>query len=833
MKYNPHSPYILGEEWVPIRQANYFPDTITERGYSFAIDHAAVIVTAGTYVAAPSSTSVSTIESYTALYPAGYEDLTGPIRSVIVPVSAVTATGGGSGTVASLLYPNDSSWSDLALTDSTSAKIGLNFDMENYANAALAGKRIVDVRLLYTAFYSGDPIPVSEARDSSSIAIGRHSSLSNNTVGFASEIIGPDSSSAYTPVQVVSFTDVNQFHNPAATVLNEPWAYPWRQEELAWFGTTSASNNRLIVIMQASSLSTVGAFVDILISYAALEILYCEEKRVKYGAHRAIGGSASLGNPLLPGSSYVPLRGTDFTVTGSVAAGSYTVTQTRRTFQPFTSGGNAPSMYALRQLYEIPSMGGVVVNQSMTVNDQFTKDSTDVIPQITLHHAGGVVTGSHVYGQQLQAPVYASITATQEIEDDPVTVSATFPQVRFYARRYGRTTTALTLADVATGTSTVSISVADFDALEEIVDGWREVTLRFASPPTFAVAAGDVDWRWTSTGEDVSNQWQILGAYGISVTGTQEVGKASYYAPQGNTVDLSWKYPAVSVATEDTFADAVLIFSQDPPTVTGFSVATTSQAVSGIGLDCTTAPCCIPTGISYNRVTWSAQTALPVTGFGQYELQRSDTVTTAWQTIMSATSTTVTGFSDYEARVNVATTYRIRVVNVLDFAGSWTTGSPITIASPGVQTRCGSNAVLIFTNNQAPTGSLAYVMGFEGSPEETFSFPESETVQLQRMYRKDFFTAFRPSERGGERFKRAIIVQKAAIALPSLGNFRSMRDLAWQDLPYVCVRDELGNRWFATVLVPDGTVSNNRRTYIAQIEIIEATDTPTEVNPST
>ncbi len=56
--------------------------------------------------------------------------------------------------------------------------------------------------------------------------------------------------------------------------------------------------------------------------------------------------------------------------------------------------------------------------------------------------------------------------------------------------------------------------------------------------------------------------------------------------------------------------------------------------------------------------------------------------------------------------------------------------------------------------------------------------------------------------------------------------------MAWADVPYIAVRDELGNRWYATVLVPNGNVRRNRTLYFAQVDIIETTDTATPVDPS-
>jgi hypothetical protein len=74
-----------------------------------------------------------------------------------------------------------------------------------------------------------------------------------------------------------------------------------------------------------------------------------------------------------------------------------------------------------------------------------------------------------------------------------------------------------------------------------------------------------------------------------------------------------------------------------------------------------------------------------------------------------------------------------------------------------------------------------------------------------------------------------MLIQRAAVTRARLANMTSLRDLAWDTLPYVCVRDELGNRWFANVLVPSGTVQNKRRIYLAQIKVTETTDTAVPV----
>lgn len=221
--------------------------------------------------------------------------------------------------------------------------------------------------------------------------------------------------------------------------------------------------------------------------------------------------------------------------------------------------------------------------------------------------------------------------------------------------------------------------------------------------------------------------------------------------------------------------------------------------------------------------------------FDYYELQRSDSLTD-WQTIMKATSPAVTGFKDFEARTDMVSNYRIRAVGVYEFPGLWSTTASISMISPGVSGSCLSNGehVMIFTSNERQNGlsNLAYSNAWEGQVTEDFGFAEAGFTELQPMFDRDFFTAFRPTERGGDQFSRTVLVQAAAIAAPTLPGFTRFSDLAWADLPYVCVRDEEGNRWFANINVPTGVVQNRRKLYMATVQIVEVTDTPSPVDPA-
>lgn len=650
--------------------------------------------------------------------------------------------------------------------------------------------------------------------------------------------------------------------------------------------------------------------------------------------------------------------------------------------------------------------------------------------------------------------------------------AAQAPGTTSFVDAAGRTWTINSPASIIAGLSTASsasITPTEFDALDEILDGWKEVRLRLATAPS--IGGGMFPrLRWTSAGEAAGSRWEILGTSAFAASGiaqqmainlqlgqvpvAQQLYASTYSAPtNGAGVNMEWlpqMGPYVSGSAVDLTADVAVILSQEPPAVSGFTIASASQAISGIGKNCGIDPCGIPTHILYNRLRWnpypaSATTtsmylpgvagsyastpdaaALDITGdidlqfdatmnwfqptasslvakwnettnnrsylfflsatgtlalawstngssvvatpnstmpvpvtsgrlavratldvnngaagwtanfyvastiagpwiplgapvvtagvtsifsgsalgeigahtggtmaplngsvnsakiingiggtevanpnfaaqsvgttsfadatgktwtlngaaaivatqtnpnhLASVELQRSDEIT-EWATIMDANTLSVTGFSDYEARVGMNSNYRIRYNGIYDFHGPWSSTLTINTASPGVSGSCLSDAhLMIFTTNERQDGSsnLAYSNAWEGEVEEGFSFAEAGFTQLQPMYDRNFFTAFRPSERGGEQFSRALLVQAAAIAPPTLGDFRSLRNMAWDSVPYICVRDEDGNRWFANINVPDGVVQNRRRLYMATVQIVEVTDTPSPVDP--
>lgn len=1061
--YNPNLPKILGQEFVPIRDENLVFTGVTnnvERGYSFHTT-ASRTLTEGRFYVNELPSAFAAAHVYTmGIYPKGQEDKSGPVRSVIIPCNAGSVTGNatltGPNVQRAMLDPSDLNYITVNFNSGIASTVSLYFAVNAYS-ALLSDKRILGVNLLYAA----DQLNAGDLNDTQAQTCSFRPYVRTNAVQgvwsypnlFAGTSVATSLNEG-SPFQAnvinrIAIGDTNMFDN--LTGVDVTVCRPWRYTDLQRFESGAA--NQLYVFLTSVLPFTSNAAPSWALDYMAMEVIFCEEKRVAVGS--AMFNYTFTGLPFNLGANVISIRNLDGTA-GPIldSDADYVVTLSRSNTgdQTLTNGatsssvvlGPEASINAIRQYYTLSSHEAIQLNMpsppTPEVDGQvFTSEEVEIMPQMSLHTAAGTMVEPQVYGRQAVGQVYGTPSTSQRILDSGMGSSATFPWVRFYARRFGHTNVELKLECFALPSSTVTISADEFDELPEIIDGWKEVTLRFDTPPTLGTGTNPT-WEWSAKTESSGNRWEVLGAVAPALSGmptnllnlaTTQLGIATYgQAASGSAIQMSWMNgyaPLVSTPTGDPSSDAVLLFAQELPAITGFTVTSPTQSMVGIGLNCGLDPAFIPTGITYNQLTWGsvdrvttddfnrtvangwgtasgggAWTILqgtPVSGFSvdgsvgrqthqsasvnheiaidvgnvdqdatiffkvpstptgtnaivdlrlraqvggdgvfcrvdmnssadmrftiftagdsvhraleathwygirmsaigpvlrakfwdataeaepdwqlsgydltsatrtstlvsvfsfanvtslpyafrfdnfsasatpqgleKIELQRMDPLTD-WQTIMLAT-TAVTAFNDYEARIGDLSSYRIRMVAPYNFPGVWSSTVTSTLASPGVSgTSLDSTShILAFTTNSRQDGSsnLAYALGWDGEIAEDFSFPEAAGQQIQAMYGRDFVTVFRPEERGGTNFSRTLLVQAAAIADPTLEDFTSLRDMAWDDVPYIAVRDEQGNRWFASVSVPSGRVQRNRRLYLAPINIIQVTDTPTPVDP--
>lgn len=848
--FNPNLPYIVGMEWVPIAHSVRTLDTGTEWGYGFTITGApndAIASVQNLPLVATSSIAGQTL--FYNVYPRGQEDDTGDINVVRWSVGTAFVTGAvvsGASATAALTSPSDNAFITF---DNTTDKLRVQVD----SDFSLAGKRILAVDLIYQA--AGTPGFVLEP------------TIESNTViyPYGPYITGPASLNQVSELGTVRFGEVNAWWNSATQPSTEINRMPWRYVDMQrWLNVGGSAGADLFIGVRVNTLPLSG-FARL--GYLAVDVYYCDESRVAYGG-TAYGqdpaGLLTFGT--LGSTSQAPvMRDPAFATPVTLAPGDYTATVTLADAGDLYNGGDK---IAMPQLFEY---AGVSSHPPLTIT-KFKKNvgAFPAVPPIadsTRYMVASGLAGS-LAANALQTgeaavpyitieggPVYrttagASVEVTQEIHEENNTGDDSRPLLRFYARRF-KPEAVGDLVAIVPGGGTVSITATDFAALPELTvgeygpgTGWKEVNL-YAAGASIGGGGGftSVTFLMDSTSAPVSmpiDQYQILMTRlfthnnidgralisGTDILPNPIFEKARYDGLQNATA--TWLTPEATPPVEvaDTTSTAVVMFAASATEPVEFTAELASMPVSGIGQGCEI-PMCVPTDIYGTKLTW---TSTPTTGaFGYYKIERSDTVDTDFHTIAQISDIDQLEFTDWEARVGVESTYRISVCLVNDFCSVSFNTTTFTLTAPGVAGAGAGNSVLIFTSNHGPTGNLAYIMQWEGEPIEDYAFPEAGFVELQARYQRDFFTAQYPTERGGEQFSRLMLVQAAAVAAPSLGNFRSLRDLGWAVLPYVCVRDELGNRWFANIQIPSGQVRRNRTVYLADVTVTEITDIPVAV----
>jgi len=623
--YNPHTPQILGQEWVGIREEDmtFSPAVnVVEVGHGFTTLASYTLQDARFYINDwPPGRALGQVYM-ASIYPAGKEAETGPIRSVIIPCNSAQLSGGAGGTVPDALAdPSDNQYITFPRAGSggVAAGVRLGFATNSYQNE-LSGKRIVGVNLLYTLAANAGILgtaPIEADLGAWYIERAAPGAFDYN-FGLAQasgSLIGNSEIFKAELGEIDHYWTANSPTSPDRM----PWIYTGLQKfEISALGRISMRYYHIL-----------NATWDGYMSYAALQVLFCEENRLYCGA-RAFGeaGTPAYNTRYTMGANLIPIRDFAYNLLPVLTAGNYTLV-----IESANLGDSAntitnrkidlslyPDLNGLRQLYAMTPHPGVQVNITQTVGEQFSKEEVQILPQLSLHTSGGPINEVHVYGRQAAAQVYGTVTATQEILDSAALAARSYPWARFYARRFGDTTVPLRLdSTTITGAGVnAEITPIAFDALDEIVDGWKEVTLRFTTAPTMG-AGTTPQWRWSATGELIGNRWEVLGVIAPALSGItgnlknlvpspQQLSAATYGQPAaGATVNLGWVpgyAPAVTATTDDQTADAALMFALDMPTITGFASANASQTVVGIGLDCGVNPCCVPSAIKYTRLTW-------------------------------------------------------------------------------------------------------------------------------------------------------------------------------------------------------------------------------------
>ncbi|MFG1660731.1 hypothetical protein ACGFIY_29760 [Micromonospora chersina] len=838
-EYNPDRPYVLGMQWAPLVADAVQLDTGSEVGYTFRAreSHPAGggLRRVRLEVTTPPPGLPNRKELLVNLYPAGQVAGTGPVRKLVVParegalVTGAALAGGASTPPDAVNNPSDPR--HVTLTGpNAAARFWFDTD-SSLTHGKLDGRRILDVSVLYVI--SG---PFADLAPAVTLGLERPSAGVNWLMD--ETLSGPAVHNGVTAVGRSRLGELNPWWNTTAAPTVERGRVPWRARNVAGTGSppagltalaASGGTNINVRLQVAANAAATAVFQ---VHYLALEVTYCVENRVGAG-----GLNLSQGASYISGYYYeIPVWDVE-TFGGGVelsAGREYAVTVGQAYAGQLSVASPVPvKADRLGPVEPFPSHRGVLLRKTLRAGSAHTVETVEEMPAIALFTGasppGAVDLSGHSYLQQAVATVSSLTPQGFTMQTIVEEFAGDWAWARFYARHLPGTRAPLELAQVNYADTNerlgpqARITVEEFDALPEIADGWREVTVRL-DPPYFSDGVGEVTWWSFSSNADGQSPWQVLGADANPAT-TATAGpeaEPGYGGDDGSaTID----------GQADASADLTLMFAQQMDRVTGLAVVPAVQPLTVVDDQCDRPAARIPTGIRYHRLSWVAVTSAVVAGWGHYEVQRQDDTmgVDEWETIAKVVEPSVSAVDDYEARVGVESRYRIRMMHRLGIAGPWSDPVAATIAAPGVEGRNVDTGVLILTSNHNPAGNLAYVENFDRSSAEEFTFPEAGQVELQEMFDRDYRTAFRPLERGGVEFNRTVLVNTAAVPPGTMDRgFRDLRDLAWDTVPYVCVRDELTNRWLSTLLVPGGQVRRRKagQLQLAQLTVVEVTATP-------
>src|SRR6185369_1601008 len=227
-----------------------------------------------------------------------------------------------------------------------------------------------------------------------------------------------------TPISSVNLGEIFQFSGQQVGQMSSK--YPWRYEDLTLF-EASAGINRIAMHYEFGAAT--GWAGEYFLGYVALRVSFCEEQRVAY-AGSAFGSEFSIGGPdYVLGANSAKFVDTHNVINPTLSGGEqYTVTVSapdvgdlNGAISTGVSLGAAanpyPTLNAVRELSSDPVHTGIKLNLTQTEGEVFSRETTHVLPQLSLHTSGGPVTEVHVYGRQARGQVFGSVTASQNVQD--------------------------------------------------------------------------------------------------------------------------------------------------------------------------------------------------------------------------------------------------------------------------------------------------------------------------------------------------------------------------------------------------------------------------------
>lgn len=304
-------------------------------------------------------------------------------------------------------------------------------------------------------------------------------------------------------------------------------------------------------------------------------------------------------------------------------------------------------------------------------------------------------------------------------------------------------------------------------------------------------------------------------------------GIDQYHIRSNPTQDYDGGYSALAI---------VAMVQTQPDTPEDFAVASTG-APSGVPCG----PGDYDDAVNDVAITWTP-TAISTDeggGFAVYEIQRDDPTTDlGFQTIALLPDETCDSFLDREACVGDPI-YRMRVIREDGSPSRWTD-------EESVEVEANFTAGLLFSSNY----DYDYALWFDMvGPTTSWSFRQNMTPV--EMEGRDGQFAIRENADRFDQFSRTLVVYHRKATCSPLGTCDPTLGRAMFDdltimcgaardpitgekpgLPYVCVRDCNGRRWFADVNVSSGSRTEPVRYHAAEIDVLELQRVPYVVDSS-
>jgi hypothetical protein len=189
---------------------------------------------------------------------------------------------------------------------------------------------------------------------------------------------------------------------------------------------------------------------------------------------------------------------------------------------------------------------------------------------------------------------------------------------------------------------------------------------------------------------------------------------------------------------------------------------------------------------------------------------------------------TTTSWDDHEGRIGLSSRYRVQVVRSDGVTGDW--------SDEVAQLLPVGHVSLALSSNAATGMGCSYPEVWDGRDvDRRWREPAAQLVNFERFHGRHDPVAFRPAERPGRTFERTLLLSAGcSVPRPTLSLYDPLLDLSHAPVPYVCVRDGEGNRWYANVAVPDEV---NRRAddsgnelWLADIEVVNVSSVPYAVD---